>query len=66
MFCFQTKYGCFLLIILITTRFFVDKGRFCNNSEIDILTSKRLSVENKAKLSEPTRADFVAIAKLTH
>ena len=28
------------------------KGRFCNNSEIDALNSKRLSVENKAKLSQ--------------
>ena len=27
-----------------------NKGRFCNNSEIDTLISKRLSVENKAKL----------------
>ena len=29
-----------------------NKGRFCNNSEIDTLISKRLSVENKAKLSQ--------------
>ena len=43
-----------------------NKGRFCNNSEIDTLISKRLSVENKVKLSQLTRADFVTIAKLTH
>ena len=43
-----------------------NKGRFCNNSEVDTLISKQLSVENKAKLSQPTRADFVTIAKLTH
>ena len=42
------------------------KGRFCNNSEIDTLISKRSSVENKAKLSQLTRADFVTIARLTH
>ena len=30
----------------------VNKGRFCYNSEIDTLISKRWSVENKAKLSE--------------
>ena len=30
----------------------VNKGGFCNNSEIDTLISKRLSVENKAKLSQ--------------
>ena len=29
-----------------------NKGRFCNNSEVDILISKRLSVEKKAKLSQ--------------
>ena len=29
-----------------------NKGRFCNNSEIDTLISKRLSVKNKAKLSQ--------------
>ena len=28
-----------------------NNGRFCNNSEIDRLISKRLSVENKEKLS---------------
>ena len=28
------------------------QGRICNNSEIDTLISKRLSVENKAKLSQ--------------
>ena len=43
-----------------------NKGRFCNNSEIEIQFSKRLSVENKAKLSQLTRADFVTIAKMTH
>ena len=44
------------------------RERFCNNSEIDTLDPKRLSEENKAKLSqlETTRADFVTIAKLTH
>ena len=30
------------------------------------LISERLSVENKAKLSQLTRADFVTIAELTH
>ena len=44
----------------------LNKGRFCKNSEIDTLISKLLSVENKAKLSPLTRADFVTIAKLTH
>ena len=44
----------------------VDKGRFCNNSEIDTLNSKGLSVENKAKPSQLTRADFVTISRLTH
>ena len=39
-------------------------GRFCNNSKIDKLISKRLYVENKAKLSQLSRADFVTIAKL--
>ena len=29
----------------------INKGRFCYNSEIDTLISKRLSLENKAKLS---------------
>ena len=43
-----------------------NKGRFCNNSEVDTLISKRLSVENKSKLSQLTRADFVTILKLTH
>ena len=41
----------------------VNKGRFCNNSEIETLISKRLYVENKAKLSQLIRADFVTIAK---
>ena len=36
-----------------------NKGRFCNNSETDTLISKRLYVENKAKLSQLTRPDFV-------
>ena len=35
-----------------------NKGRFCNNSQIDTLISKWLSVENKAKLSQLTRADL--------
>ena len=43
-----------------------NEGRFCNNSKINTLISKQLSVENKAKLSQLTRADFVTIAKLTH
>ena len=30
---------------------YTNKGRYCNNSEIDTLISKRSSVENKAKLS---------------
>ena len=29
-----------------------DKGRFCNNIETDTVISKRLSVENKAKVSQ--------------
>ena len=40
-----------------------NKGRVCNNSKIDTLISKRLYVENKAKLSQLTRAEFVTIAK---
>ena len=43
-----------------------NKGRFCNNSAIDTLISDLLSVENKVKLSQLTRAYFVTIAKLTH
>ena len=43
-----------------------NKGRFCINSYIATLTSKRLSVENKAKLSQLIRADFALIAKFTH
>ena len=43
-----------------------NKGRFCNNIGIDTLNSKRLSEENKSKLSQLTRADFVTIAKFTH
>ena len=43
-----------------------NKGRFCNNSNIDTLISRRLSVENNAKLSQLTRADFVTMAILTH
>ena len=31
-----------------------NKSRFCNNSETDTLISKRLSVENKAKISQLT------------
>ena len=41
-------------VLAIATRvYFVpqNKGRFCKNSEIDSLISKRLSLENKAKLS---------------
>ena len=40
------------LAITKTTRQQDNKGRFCNNSEIDTLISERLSVENKAKLSQ--------------
>ena len=43
-----------------------NKGTFCNNSKTDALISKQLSVENKAKLSQLTRAHFVTIAKLIH
>ena len=43
-----------------------NKARFYNNSEIDTRISKQLSIENKAKLSQLTRPDFVTIAKLTH
>ena len=31
---------------------YTNKGRFCTNSEIDTLISKRVSVENKVKLSQ--------------
>ena len=34
------------------------QSRFCKNSEIDPLISKRLSVENKVKLSQLTRGRF--------
>ena len=40
--------------------------RFRKNSEFDTLISNRLSVENKAKHSQLTRADFVTIAKTKH
>ena len=43
-----------------------NKGRFGNNSDIDTLISKRLSVENKAKLSQLTWPDLVTIVKLRH
>ena len=36
-----------------------NKGRFSNNSEIDTLISKRLYVENKAKLSQLERKNQV-------
>ena len=52
--------------IVSNTSLATNKGRFGNNSQIDILISKRLSVENKAKLSQLTRADFATIAKFTH
>ena len=42
-----------------------NKVRFCNSSEIDAPISKRLPVENKAKLSQLTRAAFVTIVKWT-
>ena len=41
-----------------------NKGRFCSNRKIDTLISKRLSVENKVKLSQLIWADFVTIAHL--
>ena len=41
-----------------------NKGRFCNNSEIYTLISKRLSVENKAKLSQLT--NLVDISRNEH
>ena len=44
----------------------INKGRLCNNSQIYTLIAKPLSAENKAKLSQLTRADFVTIAKFTH
>ena len=43
-----------------------NNSRFYNNIEIDTLISNGLSVENKAKLTQLTWADFVTIAKLTH
>ena len=44
-----------------------EKGRqILQQKRIDTLLSKRLSAENKAKLSRLTSADFVTIAKLTH
>ena len=38
-----------------------NKGMFCNNNEIETLISKRLSVENKPRLYQITRADFVKL-----
>ena len=35
-----------------THSYLLNKGRCCNNSEIDTLISKRLPVENKARLSQ--------------
>ena len=58
----KTEYGHTRKILLPLS----NKGRFCNNSEIETLLSKRLSVENKAKLSQLTRADLVTIAQLIH
>ena len=43
-----------------------NKGRFGYNSKVVTPISERLPVENKAKLSQLTRADFVTIEKLTH
>ena len=43
-----------------------NKGKFCDNSNIGPLISKQLSVENKTKLSQQTREDFVTTAKLAH
>ena len=40
----------------------LNKGRFCNNSQIDTLISKRLSVENKAKLSQLETQDTSSAA----
>ena len=42
---------CFLNGQSLTT-LSANKGRFCKNSDIDTLISKRPSVENKAKLSQ--------------
>ena len=43
-------------------------SKLCVATRVDFVTivSERLSVENKAKLSQLTRADFVTVAKLTH
>ena len=44
----------------------IKQGQISNNSDIDTLTSKRLSVENKGKLSQLTRADFVIVGKVAY
>ena len=54
-----------MFVFMNGERGYGNQGRFCNNSEMDTLISKRLSVENKAKLSQLARADFVTIARLT-
>ena len=43
---------CHSLTVYLFQRWAFNKGRFVNNSEIDTLISKRLSVENKVKLSQ--------------
>ena len=53
-------------LVLVYDVLLWNKGRFCNNSKIDKPISKRLSIGNKAKLFQLTRADFATIAKLTN
>ena len=45
---------------------FLTRADFVTIAKLKTLISKRLSVENKAKLSLLTKAHFVTIAKLTH
>ena len=59
-------YAIFIFHINLLLLLFINKGRFCNNSEIYTLISKGLSVETTAKLSQLTRTDFATIAKFTH
>ena len=56
----------FMSLLAILEIALLNQGRFCNNSEIGALIAKRLSVENKVKLSQLTWADFVIIARFTH
>ena len=50
-------------LVLRTSQIIYFHGRFCNYSDIGPLISKQLSVENKANISQLTRADFVTIAE---